>query len=58
MKDMILWNGNISSGPQAVPGTYKARFIIQQDSVEKPFTILPTQLIKYLMQITKRNSIF
>jgi photosystem II stability/assembly factor-like uncharacterized protein len=46
MKDMILWNGNISSGPQAVPGTYKVRFIIQQDSVEKPFTILPNPTYK------------
>ncbi len=37
---LILWNG-IVRGPQAIPGNYKARFIVEKDSAEVPFTLLP-----------------
>lgn len=37
---LILWNG-IVRGPQAIPGTYKARFVVDKDSTEIPFTLLP-----------------
>jgi len=37
---MILWGGNLN-GPDAVPGTYRARLIINGDQVEKEFEVLP-----------------
>ncbi|MEM7658653.1 MAG: glycosyl hydrolase [Bacteroidota bacterium] len=36
---MILWWGS-TSGPQAVPGTYKVRMVVGQDSMEQDFEIL------------------
>jgi photosystem II stability/assembly factor-like uncharacterized protein len=41
IKDMVLWNGNISSGPQATPGQYYAKLIVSKDSITQPFTIVP-----------------
>ena len=37
---LIIWNG-IVRGPQAIPGTYKARFVVENDSTEVAFTLLP-----------------
>ena len=37
---LIIWNGSVR-GPQAIPGTYRARFFFDKDSVEVPFTLLP-----------------
>ena len=36
---MIFWGGGLS-GPQATPGTYRARLRVGQDSLEVPFEIL------------------
>lgn len=38
-KGMILWGGSMS-GPDAVPGTYKVRLTVGQDSLEREFEIL------------------
>ncbi|MDT0630173.1 glycosyl hydrolase [Rubrivirga sp. S365] len=35
---MIFWGGGLS-GPEAVPGTYTARLIVGEDSLERPFEI-------------------
>ena len=35
---MIFWGGGLS-GPQATPGTYRARLVIGEDSLEVPFEI-------------------
>ena len=37
---MILWGGYLG-GPDAVPGTYRARLIINGDQLEKEFEVLP-----------------
>jgi hypothetical protein len=37
---LILWNG-IVRGPQAIPGNYRARFVVEKDSLDVPFTLLP-----------------
>lgn len=37
---MVLWWGN-TSGPKAVPGQYKARLILNGETVETDFNILP-----------------
>jgi hypothetical protein len=39
IEGMILWSGNIN-GPKAAPGNYTARFVLVNDSVDIPFTIL------------------
>lgn len=36
---MILWSGN-TRGPMAVPGKYKVRLVMDQDSMEQEFAIL------------------
>lgn len=36
---LILWNGLVR-GPQAIPGTYRARFVAEKDSLDVPFTLL------------------
>ena len=35
---MVFWGGGLS-GPEAVPGTYTARLIVGEDSLEQPFEI-------------------
>ncbi|MDX1547988.1 MAG: glycosyl hydrolase [Rhodothermales bacterium] len=37
---LILWAGGLG-GPTAVPGTYRARLVLGEDSTEVPFEILP-----------------
>ncbi|MFT5141938.1 MAG: photosystem II stability/assembly factor-like uncharacterized protein [Rhodothermales bacterium] len=37
---MILWSGGGMNGPMAVPGSYRARLIVGEDSTEVGFTIL------------------
>jgi photosystem II stability/assembly factor-like uncharacterized protein len=46
VKDMIFWNGNITEGPQAPPGKYFAKLIVDKDSLEQGFTILPNPTYK------------
>jgi photosystem II stability/assembly factor-like uncharacterized protein len=41
IKDMILWNGGISNGPQAIPGNYKVKLIYNKDTLTQNFSILP-----------------
>jgi len=37
---LIMWGGSLR-GPVAVPGTYRVRLTVGQESVEKPFKLLP-----------------
>ena len=36
---MVFWGGGLN-GPEAVPGTYTARLVVEGDSLEAPFEIL------------------
>ena len=60
-KGMIFWWGSIK-GAKAVPGTYMARLVVGQDSIEQPFTILadprsPSTMADYQAQFDFINDI-
>ncbi len=40
IKDMVLWNGGIGTGPMAIPGKYKAVLQFDKDTLVQDFTIL------------------
>jgi photosystem II stability/assembly factor-like uncharacterized protein len=46
IKDMVLWNGGISNGPQAIPGNYKAELIYNKDTVRQAFKIISNPTYK------------